>query len=177
MVNGSITRMLILSVGGERREEDASQSDRLYTFMLAGVGFLLSHVSCALSLYLSSAVQQRREPRGGSLLRRSRSHGHHWFCTQPEWIAKTHLYVDSGHRLVIGGNDNKKLNKEKRSMSLRNTQIVWLGKMRTNLSLTNMEVLIAVVDDVVLRAACSDETQSLKKQNKNRNDLHGSVLF
>lgn len=47
----------------------------------------------------------------------------------------------------------------------------------TNLSLTNMEVFIAVVDDVVLRAACSDETQSLKKQNKNRNDLHGSVLF
>lgn len=116
MVNGSITRMLILSVGGERRVEGAYQSDRLYAFMLTGVGFLLFHVSCVLSLYLSSAVQQRREPRGGSLPRRSQSHGHHWFCTQPEWDGKTHLYVDSdsGHRLVICGDDNKKSNEEKK---------------------------------------------------------------
>ncbi len=33
----------------------------------------------------------------------------------------------------------------------------------TNLSLTNMEVLIAVVDDAVLWAACSNETQTLEQ--------------
>lgn len=44
----------------------------------------------------------------------------------------------------------------------------------TNLSLTNMEVLIAVVDDVVLWAARSDETQTLKHT---KNNLNGSALF
>lgn len=37
------------------------------------------------------------------------------------------------------------------------------GKAATNLGLTNMEVLIAVVDDAVLWAASSDETQTLEQ--------------
>lgn len=36
-----------------------------------------------------------------------------------------------------------------------------------------MEVLIAVVDDVVFWSACPDETQTLKQT---MNNLHGSVL-
>lgn len=37
-----------------------------------------------------------------------------------------------------------------------------------------MEVLIAIVDDVVLWSACPDETQTLKQT---MNNLHGSALF
>lgn len=37
------------------------------------------------------------------------------------------------------------------------------GNAAANLSLTNVEVLVAVVDDVVLWAACSDEAQTLKQ--------------
>lgn len=36
----------------------------------------------------------------------------------------------------------------------------------TNLGLANVEVLVAVVDDVVLRSARPDETQTLKQTKK-----------
>lgn len=65
----------------------ADGSYGLYTLMVSG--FLW------WSSYPSSAAQQPPEPRGGSLLLQSQSHGRHWFCTQPEWGVKTSFFVES----------------------------------------------------------------------------------
>lgn len=37
----------------------------------------------------------------------------------------------------------------------------------TDLGLTDVEVLVTVVDDAVFRATCSDETQTLKNRQDN----------
>ena len=57
-------------------------------------------------------------------------------------------------------------------------EIVWriYKNTATNLSLTNMEVLIAVVNYVVLWAARSDETQTLK-QTRNKQTIYMAPYF
>lgn len=90
-----------------------SQTDGSLYFYADMGWFLLFCLSCSLSLYLSSVVQQQQEPRGGSLLLQSQSHGRHWFYTQPEWGGNLYLYVDlwkRAHdlvRLVICDNDKE----------------------------------------------------------------------